>query len=523
MSTLPLRPTAGLAIGAVLALALTACGGSTSSSTPADRTVYAESTTDPTSFDPAAARAGDDFIHDGMVYDTLLTRDLDGKLSPEIASSWKAESASHYELTVRDGATCADGTPITPKVVADSLSYFADNSKGNHVFAPLVFGKGAPTITADDAAHTVTITTAAPYADLLQGLTVPQAGVICPAGLKDPEGLKAGSVKGAFSGPYVLAKAQPGVGYTYDLRDDYTWSDFASKLEGKAPGHVRFSIATDQATSANKLSSGDLDVANVGGESLARFKGTDNNRVTSYIANVYVMFNERPGHVFADNQPVRQAVARAIDRKAFNGVFSAGVSPLFNSLVPKEYTCALDDEKLIEPHDAKAAAAKLQGVRIRIVASNAFGDAGKGAEYLQKVLTDAGAKVELKKVDNATWATTTQDPKGAWDLSFMGDINAAKIIAASLDRVLGPNLEDGGRNIPGVVNPEGAKALAEGRATVDPEAQCAAYERAQRSLLENDDIVPLAGILWTTLSSPDVAVQAPGGTLSMRTVRVLES
>jgi peptide/nickel transport system substrate-binding protein len=235
------------------------------------------------------------------------------------------------------------------------------------------------------------------------------------------------------------------------------------------------------------------------------------------------MFNERPGHVFADNQPLRQAVARAIDRAAFNEVFSAGVSPLFNSLVPAQYACALDDESLIEPHDPEAAAAELAGVKINIVASTAFGDSGKGAEYLQKVLTDAGAEVDLKKTDNATWATETQDPTGSWDLTLMGDINVTKIIAASLDRVLGPALEDGGRNIPGVVNPEGTEALMKGRSTVDPEAQCVAYETAQRSLLEQDDIVPLTAIAWTTMSSPDVAVQAPGGTLSMRTVRLLDS
>lgn len=523
MSTALVRPAAALAASAVLALSLTACGGSGSGADDTDRTVYAESSTDPTSFDPAAASAGDDLVHTGMLYDTLITRDLDGKLSPSLATSWEAKSPSHYELTLRDDAACADGTPITPQVVAASLSSFADNSAGDHVAAPLVFGAGAPRITGDDAAGTVTIKTAGPYSDLLQGLTVAQTGIVCPAGLEDPEALKAGTVEAAFSGPYVLAKAKPGVGYTYNLREDYTWAGYAAELEGAAPAHVHFSLATDQATSANKLLSGDLDVANIGGESLARFEGSEHNRVESNVANVFVMFNERPGRAFAGNQPLRQAVARSIDRAAFNEVFSAGVSPLFNSLVPAEYLCALDDESLVEPHDPESAAAELAGTKITLVASTAFGDSGKGAEYLQKVLSDSGAEVDLVKTDNATWATRTQDPKGDWDLTLMGDINAAKIIAASLSRVLGPALEDGGRNIPAVDNAEGAKALAKGRSTVDPEAQCEAYETAQRSLLERDDIAPLAGILWNTVSSPDVAVQAPGGTLSMRTVRLLDS
>lgn len=95
MSMPHVRPAATLAVSAVLTLSLAACGGSGSgASGDADRTVYAESATDPTSFDPAAARAGDDFVHNGLLYDTLISRDLDGELSPSLATEWEAKSAS---------------------------------------------------------------------------------------------------------------------------------------------------------------------------------------------------------------------------------------------------------------------------------------------------------------------------------------------------------------------------------------------------------------------------------------------
>ncbi|PRZ41185.1 peptide/nickel transport system substrate-binding protein [Antricoccus suffuscus] len=515
--------------GAVaLAVALAGCSGGSGSSgsggTAKSRTIYTEATTNPTSFDPATAHAGDDYVADSLLYDTVLHRDDDGSIIGGLATKWTADSASKYSFTIRKDATCADGTPITASVVANSLNYLGQNKTGDHVFAPLVFGVGAPTITADDQTSTVTIETAGPYANLLPGLTVAQSAIVCPAGLADTEGLKAGTVKGAFSGPYTLGEAKPGVSYTYDLRKDYkSWPKYSKPLKGVPASKIVFGIATDQATTANKLLSGDLDIGNIGGETLNRFKGKDYNQVTTVIANVYVMFNERAGHYFADKPDARKAVAQAIDRSAFNKVFSAGVSPLFNSIVPKTYDCANTDKSLIEKYDKSAAAKVLTGANIKMVASTAFGDQGKGAEYIQQVLSDAGAKVDLKKTDNATWATETQKPGGDWDITIMGDINAAKLISSSLDRVMGPSIEQGGRNIGANNNPDGAAALKAALATTDKTQQCKDYQTAQKTMLERDDVVPLGGIVWNTTSQPDVVVKAPGGTLNYTTTRIVSN
>ncbi|MEO6958340.1 MAG: ABC transporter substrate-binding protein, partial [Antricoccus sp.] len=372
-----------------LAVTLVVAGCSSSSSsgsggTPKARTLYMEGTTTPTSFNPAIAKAGDDYVADSLIFDTLLHRDNDGSLIAGIASSWKAESASDYSLTIRKDATCADGTKITPTVVANSLKYFADNKAGDRLFAALLFGKGAPTITPDDAASTVTIQTAAPYANLLPGLTIAQSGIICPAGLADEAGLKAGTVKGAFSGPYTLGESKPGVSNTYDLRTDFkTWPKYNPPLKGVPASQLVFNLQTDAATTANKLISGDLDIGNITGETTSRFKGKDFNQVKNVIANVYVMFNERPGRYFAGKPDSRKAVAQAIDRNAFNQVFSAGVSPIFDSIVPSSYQCASTDKSLIEKTDPAAAKKVLAGAKINMIASTSFGDQGKGAEYIQ--------------------------------------------------------------------------------------------------------------------------------------------
>lgn len=502
-----------------LALVVTGCSGGGAEGEL--RTLYLEAATDPTSFDPATARGSDDYEAAALLYDTLLNRNDDGALLPGLARDWTQKSAMEYEFTIASGATCADGTPITAEVVASSLTYLAGDRGGVHVFAPLVFGAGSPTITVGDGGSTVAIKTAQPYANLLQGLTIPQSGVVCPAGLTDLDGLKNGALEGAFSGPYVLAEAARGVSYTYDLREGYDqWPELSTPLEGKPAPRLVFSIATDEATTANKLLSGDLSVGSLGSEGLDRIQEDEYNRLSTVSANVFVMFNERPDHYFAD-QAARQAVARAIDRELFNQVFSNGANPLFDSIVPDSYECALHDPSLIEQHDHRAAATVLAGAKIKMVTSTALGDDGKGAEYIQQALSDAGASVDLVKTDNATWASVVASPTGDWDITVMADSNYSKIVGASLERVMGPALEDGGRNIPGSDNAEGAAAVRQAIQTTSKAEQCELYQSAQRSMLQRDDIVPLTGVMATAVSASDVVVRAPGGTLDYSTTRIV--
>jgi peptide/nickel transport system substrate-binding protein len=216
------RRTAYLAIAAtaITALALTGCtgagNGSGSGATPATDTIRTTLGADPTTFDAAKANAKDDYEVARLLFDSVVRKDNDGKLIAGVASSWKA-TPTEATLNIRSDATCADGTKITPTIVANSLTYFADPATRNN-FAKLVFGPGTPTISADDSAGTVSIKLAQPWSELMGGLTLAQTGIICPAGLADKAGLAAGTVAGAFSGPYTLTKASHGVSYEMTLR-----------------------------------------------------------------------------------------------------------------------------------------------------------------------------------------------------------------------------------------------------------------------------------------------------------------
>ncbi len=482
--------------------------------------------TDPSGFDPARATAADDYTVDRMLFDSLLRKDADNALVGGLASDWEQVDASSYTFTIRDDATCSDGTAITPSVVAASLTHFADPATKSN-FTALAFGYGTPTFTPDDAAGTLAISLDQPWSELLNGVTLAQSGIICPAGLADLDGLQAGTVAGAYSGPYTLTEATPGVRYTLTLRDDYdAWPQFATPLEGVPATTVSYGIASDSSTTANQLQSGDLDIANVPDDNADRFAGMDGYTSTVVdLAGAYILFNNRDGSggPFAGGpQDLRVAVAQALSRESFNQAVSSGVAPLYNTVASSEFACALQDDSHLYAQDVDAAAKLLDGVTIRLIGTNIMGPGGAGNIYVQEALEAAGATVELRNVDNVTWATAIQKETDTWDLTVMGDINAVGTMAASLSRVVGPTIEEGGRSFGAAQNPEAVEALGEALAAGDQDAKCAAYEKAQISVIEQADAVPLAALINNFIARPGFAVSVFSGYLDPSTMRITE-
>ncbi|GAA0966179.1 ABC transporter substrate-binding protein [Frigoribacterium faeni] len=510
------RPLVATALTALAALTLTACasGGGASADS-----INATLGTDPGGFDPALARAADDYYVDRMLFDTLLRKDDDNQLVGGLATEWEATSASSYTFTIRDGATCSDGTEITPTIVADSLSRFADPETAS-TGRTLAMGGATADITADDAAGTVAVQLSDDWSDFLTGMTLPHTGIVCPAGLADPEGLLAGTVDGAFSGPYTLTDAQPAVSYELTLRDDYdAWPEFSTPVEGTPAQTVTFTPIADQATQATQLLSGGIDVASFSGEDVERFDGDDAYTQSSVTGlTSYLVFNEREGSVFADDPELRAAVAQAVDPAAFADVLTNGRGDTIASVSSDSVACVNTDDSLLAGYDADAASAVLDGVSIHLVGTQLF---GPGNEYVAEVLRAAGADVSYDELDNANWSTTTGSPTG-WDMTVQGDINLMGTLTSSLLRVMGPSQEDGGRNKMGLVNETGYSALNEAMSIVDPAAQCEPMQAAQTSMLENVDAAPLASVPTTVVTAEGVSIRTFDDYIDPSTMRIVE-
>jgi peptide/nickel transport system substrate-binding protein len=507
-----------LVLVAAVGLSMAGCAGP-ASSTSRD-TLNMSLNTDPATFDPALAKSGDDYTVARLLFDTVVRKDEGNTLAGGIASAWKAIDASNYTFTIRDGLKCSDGSAITPSVVAASLSRFAAKDTGSSG-RTLAIGSATATFTPDDKTGTVKATLSKPWSDFLTGLTLPQAGIVCGAGLSDLKGLAAGTVKGAFSGPYTLTSSQAAVSYQLTLRDDYSaWPAFAKKLDGKPAKQLTLMPITDMGTIATQLLSGSLDVGGVNDENVVRF--ADNSKFTSTTAantTTYLMFNERPGTVFADRPDLRTAVAQAIDAQAFSDIISGKRGTTIATVGSGNVACVNTGKKLLVAQNASAAKSKLTGVKFRIVGTTLLRG---GNDYIGEALRKAGADVTVSSLDNANWSTITTAGGKDWDINVQGDNNQLGTLTSSLLRVMGPATEDGGRNKMGLVNDEGYSYVQKAMSEVDKTAQCAALQGAQQSFLRRVDAIPLAVLPTTVITASGVSIRKFDDYIDPATVRITD-
>lgn len=510
------------AVSAALTAIMLASGcattGGTDNADPAKDTLRGTWMTDPTSFDPALAAGQDDYRLARLGFATVLNTDDNGIVAG-IASEYTADPQK-VTLTIREGLVCADGTPLTASVVGNSLDRLANPETGASL-APMIFGPGEVTVTSDDAANLVTIDVTEPYSELAIGLTVPAAGIICPAGLEDPEGLAAGTVEGAFSGPYTLAEAVPGVNYTWSLRDDYdAWPDYEVPLPGRPAETLEFLPGNAKAI-PNMLLTGELDFGNIFYEDAERFEGDDYTLNTPVLGDYFLIFNETESSPFAD-PALRAAAAQAINREGFLDATNP-LGELANTVADPNVQCYNTDESLLQPYDPEAAATALAGVKIRLIGTNIVGVNGAGTVYIAESLRAAGADVELNNADNSAWISTILGPDtDSWDLTLFASINNTGTLVTGLSRAIGPATEDGGRNIMRINKPESTEPYMAALATTDEAEKCAAYQEAQNVVLSNVDLMPLGTNPSAIITVNGVELRSPAGREDYSTVRIVD-
>ncbi|WP_067489115.1 ABC transporter substrate-binding protein [Actinomadura hibisca] len=485
------RTTASAVAAVSAALLASAC---TTSSVPesasGDRAFRVALTSDANTFDPAKGTAASDYTLARLQYATLVNRDAGNKITPGLAEKWESSPTS-ATFTLRKGLTCSDGKPLSATDVAASLRRFADPKTAGSGVA-MAFGPGAPaTFTADDAAGTVTVKLGRPWADLLTGLALPNAGVVCAPGLKDPQALARGPVPGAGSNGYTLTTVQRGRGYTFKLRDGFNaFAQYAQEPQGERPKTLEISLVSNESTLANQLSTGAVDYGAFTGPDAARFRSGGYTLKAAPLLRMFVVFNERSGRPGADPK-IRKAVAQALDPAAFNKVYG-GKGEVMKSWSDSTTPCANTDAASVTGPDTAAAKKTLAGVNLKITGTNAIAG-GAGNAYVQEALRAAGAKASLRNVDNATWATDVLANKGDWDLTVMAHLNFPGTLTSGALLLTGP-VPPEGRNFGGIENDAFTAGIAEAEGTTDQAAQCAGWAKAQKALLERDDVVPLATV-----------------------------
>jgi peptide/nickel transport system substrate-binding protein len=435
------------------------------------------------------------------LYDRLVATGPDPKnagqiaIIPYLATSWTA-TPTQVTFNLRKDATCADGSPVTASVVKRSFERILGG--GRNV---ATYGGGPFSMEADDAQGTFTLNLQTPFNDAIYAFTT--AVVVCSSGL-DHEDQLANQAFG--SGPYTIAEAVHGDHMTLKRRDDWKWGP-GGVVASDLPDTLVIRVVPNDTTAANLLITGGLDIAQINGPDVTRLLA-DNSLISKSSTSFYnnpLLFNEDPSRPTGDPR-VREALASAIDRNAFNTAAYQGHGTLSSSYLQPNADCFDPSTADLLPTDpspdrarqlliadgwSPGADGKLQknGQPLVVQIMGVPAIHGSGPEYIAAQWEQAGVTVDTSGItDFNTWSQRRfQSNFDATLITWPHDLPDP---STSIPTYVGP-LPPTGPNYGKVVNPVAEAALAAAKQAVGGE-RCAQWSMVQRAMLQEFDILPLS-------------------------------
>jgi len=510
------RTSKALGVAAVVAMALTACGGDTGngggSSAAGDVTkvITANSTEPQNGLLPANTNeVGGGRVMD-LIFSGLVSYDAKGAIQNELADSIETKDSQNYTIKLKSGETFSDGSPITAKNFVDAWNFgaAAKNAQLNSYFFESI--KGYDKVSAEGSTEdkmeglkvvddsTFTVELAQPESDFPLRLGYTAFYPLPESAYKD---VKAFGENPVGNGPYKLAEG----GWKHDVSVQLVPNDKYNGPRKAKNGGVTFTLYSSPDAAYTDVQSDNLDVLDqVPPSSLQNFTKDFEGRYVNqpYAGNATMTIpSYLPEFQGEEGQLRRAAISMAIDRqqiidKIFYGNKKAAVD--FTSPVLDGYDANLPGSEVLKFDATKAkadweAANKINpwpADKVFTITSNIDGAGNK--EYItamaNQIATNLGIKAELNPI--ATF-------KQSRDL-----INSKKLTGASragwqadypsLYNFLGPLYGTGaGSNDGDYSNPAFDAKLKEGLSAKTVEEGNKIFNQAQEILLKDLPVVPL--------------------------------
>jgi peptide/nickel transport system substrate-binding protein len=428
------RNWARLAVAAavVLALAAAGCAGDEEGGGEAEGTTPAATTgTTDRKFDNLriAFGPGVDYLDPGLsytadgwgvmwnVYLSLLTyKHVNGPdgatIIPALAEALPEVSDDNltYSLTLREGLTYSDGTPVKASDFEATVKrLFLLDSPGVGFFSNVAgaarFGEtkqgDISGITSDDAARTIEIRLEKPQGDFMNVLASSFASLVpasAPAEDQSTTPLPA-------TGPYMIESYLPNREIVLVRNPEYEELD---GIPAGNPDRMTFTVIEDDSAALQSVIDGenDYDFHSIPIDRLGEVQSEHGDQLRLYIpANTYFYFLNTRVKPF-DKLEVRQAVNHAIDRSAEVRLFG-GLATETQNVLPPTYP---QFEKIdMYPYDEAKAKQLVEDSGYKGMDVTVFSGGGsqqRAAEYLLDVLTRIGFKAKMKVVDPSVYLQT---------------------------------------------------------------------------------------------------------------------
>ena len=322
------------------------------------------------------------------VYEPLVNYDLEGNVTPGIASEWTYDEATMtYTITLRDDVYFHDGTQLTADDVVFSLE------KGKETGRMSLSCNYIDTVSAIDPT-TVSVTLTENYSPFLYFLGI-NLKMVCKSTYETNGGLSQ-VVNG--TGPYKMVEYTPGDKVVMEAFDQYY---------GDQPAipNLIFKIIPDANTQMISLQNGELNLSRDFAMNNIQdiVENPELDIYTGESGNVFYVGMNQSFEPFQDER-VRQAINYAIDREFIIEVCEEGYGSVANSLANKGMFGYTEDAKYYEYDPEKAMellaeAGYADGLEIPAILTKE-GKFKSAAEVILEDLRAVGITTELNVRDN---------------------------------------------------------------------------------------------------------------------------
>ncbi|WP_195819399.1 ABC transporter substrate-binding protein [Roseobacter sp. MH60115] len=428
------------------------------------------------------------------VTETLMGIDYEMNLYPRLAERIEQSSPTKWRVTLREGLTFHDGSPVTAQAVIDAIQPISDQEHPGHNarIASLLDLAGIST----DGDSVVVFETNSPNAAFPWTLSEPGIAILGTASEEFPINA---------TGPFVFKEAVPEQLYLVEANSDYRLG---------APGleEVRVVASANPATAALAFEAGDVDlVINYPETDFARIQETGAQGFVAPTARLYFYTVNAASGPMADPL-IRKAVSYAIDREGIVEAALSGVGgEAAGTVYPEGIGWAADIPATYDPARAEALLAEAGAVKeggtwmlngepleIDIVTYSSRAALPPTAELTQAFLSAIGVQ---SNITVGEWgASNDAIAAGEADLFLQAWVTAPQgDPGAVLETLL---RSDGGSNSGQYANAKLDDLLDNGRLTFEHDARKAIYEEAQQIIADEAALIPVFHISQTNVGVP---------------------
>lgn len=344
--------------------------------------------------DPAKSVAAMTIMGAGLIYDRLLTMDINWKLLPALAEDHSASSDSMtWTFKLRKGVQFSNGKTFSS---ADVVAHFsrllvkANSPAGYGIFHPILDTSG---ITAPDA-NTVKFSLKIP--DAFFGVKVAHYTAHIPqAGIAD---FVAGPIG---TGPFKVKSFEPGTGLQVVRNPNY-WQSGKPVLDG-----VNIVNVPDQATKAQSVLSGDVDIAtDVSTSAYSQFQNSSTVALLDLQSYSPYTFDIDSSIKPYSDPKVSKAMKMLLDRNKMLSIVVGGHGVVSaDSLIPPSDPYYPSDLKpfTYDPEQAKsllASAGYSNGFKDDIWTTKAYPYLDEGAAFGQQAWQAGKINMTIQSVSN---------------------------------------------------------------------------------------------------------------------------